>query len=186
MSEIDHIREYAREDYVHSANSLFNFVSSAEYIVDSLQRQALCPRYCTEDIRYLKINNNGRRFEEVAVLQKCFCDIPLHEVFKPFSVDLTEANEGLTEDQIAAIPNICSHPELYGEYALGFSKEWGERNHLQPVQYLVEESESTIEFAKAIEVAIREDNLPDIIAESISNRMCFIKPVRGKMKRRRT
>lgn len=175
--------EYVREDYVHSANSLFNFVSSAEYVIESLQMRALCPRYCTENVSYLNISNGDKRFEEIAVLQKCFCDIPLHDVFKTFPVVLTDNNEGLTIEQGELIPDKCSHPELYGEYALGFSKSWGEKSNLQPIQYLVEGSEPTAEFSKAIEAAIREEDLPDAIADSISNRLCFVKPVRGRMKR---
>ena len=184
MPTVETTTEYVREDYVHSANSLFNFVSSAEYVIESLQIRALCPRYCTENVRYLNISNGDKRFEEVAVLQKCFCDIPLHEVFNPFPVVLTENNEGLTKEQRELIPEKCSHPELYGEYAIGFSKSWGEKSNLQPIQYLVVGSEPTDEFSKAIEAAIKEEDLPDVIADSISNRICFVKPVRGRMKRR--
>ena len=184
MHAVDKTTEYIREDYVHSANSLFNFVSAAEYIIESLQRRALCPRYCTENVDYLNIQNGDNRFGEVAVLQKCFCDIPLHDVFKPFPVVLTENNDGLTKEQREMIPDKYSHPELYGEYAIGFSKSWGEKSNLQPIQYFVENSESTAEFSKAIDAAIKEENLPDVIADSIINRICFVKPLRGRMKRR--
>ena len=184
MPAVDKTTEYIREDYVHSANSLFNFVSSVEHIIESLQKRALCPRYCTENVHYLNIQNGDKRFEEVAVLQKCFCDIPLHDVFKPFPVVLTENNKGLTKEQRELIPNKYSHPELYGEYAIGFSKSWGEKSNLQSIQYLVENSESTSEFSKVIEAAIKEEDLSDVIADSISHRICFVKPIRGRMKRR--
>ena len=55
----------------------------------------LSPRYCEEDIRYLKISNLKR----MAYPMKCFCDINIHK---------------LTE-----------HLDWYGYYGLAFSKEWG-------------------------------------------------------------
>lgn len=51
--------EYIGEDYVHSANSLFHFVTKSQYLFDDLKRKALCPRYCNEDVGYLNINYNG-------------------------------------------------------------------------------------------------------------------------------
>lgn len=184
MTGISTTREYIREDYVHSANSLFHFVSSAEYVISSLKRRALCPRCCTEDVRYLNIRNGEKQFDEVAVLQKCFCDITLQNVLKEFPVVSTENNEHLTKEQKDLIPGKSTHLELYGRFALGFSKSWGEKNNLQPIQYIVEGSGRADEFSRAIEAAIKENDLSDSIADSIINRICFTKPVRGRMKRR--
>ena len=44
----------ANPDDVQSANALFNFVGRLDYLVESLEKKALVPRYCEEDIGYLK------------------------------------------------------------------------------------------------------------------------------------
>lgn len=61
---------YVPEDYVHSANSLFHFVKSVNYLINALQQKNLYPRYCVEDVRYLDLTLNGEHFEDVAILQK--------------------------------------------------------------------------------------------------------------------
>ena len=171
------------EDYVHSANSLFHFVKSSEYLMEALQRRALCPRYCVEDVRYLNLTINGDRYEDVAVLQKCFCDLPLQNVIRKFPVTLSENNVGLTEKQREMIPTECSHPDLYGGFAIALSKSWGERHNLQPVHYMVEGANDVTEFSKSLITAYNEESFPEIIADSMINRICIMKPVRGRMKR---
>ena len=39
----------ANPDDVQSANALFNFVGRLDYLVESLEKKALVPRYCEED-----------------------------------------------------------------------------------------------------------------------------------------
>lgn len=176
--------EYIEEDYVHSANALFHFVNSSSYLVDALQRKALCPRYCVEDVGYLGINNGAIDVKEVAVLQKCFCDIPLHKVIKPFPIQLTNNNAHLTDTQKHQIEKEVSHPELYGQYAIAFSKQWGERKTLQPVHYLNESSESVVAFSELFNSMISKEDLSDDMADSLIKWMCFLKPLHGTMNRR--
>ena len=64
------------DDYAQSANTLFHFMKKQEYLNSILRRRAIIPRYCVETIDYLSIKNGTRLFNEVAILQKCFCDIP--------------------------------------------------------------------------------------------------------------
>ena len=66
---------------------------------DILLRNAIVPRYCKEDLEYLKICNEGAAFSEIYVLQKCFCDIPFHKLTEQFQLQPTgenyqELNEG--------------------------------------------------------------------------------------------
>ena len=105
-------------------------MNSSNYLTDALKRKALCPRYCNEDISYLNIVHKEDRFSEISILQKCFCDIPLHNIIRKFPIELKE-NNNLTEDQLRIIPKECSHPDFYGKYAIAFSKNWGEQNKLQ-------------------------------------------------------
>lgn len=174
------VKEFIGEDYVHSANSLFHFMSERNYLTDALKRKALCPRYCNEDVAYLDIHHNGIEFKEVSVLQKCFCDIPLQNIIKTFRVHLTENND-LTEEQMKKIPSECSHPDLYGGYALSFSKKWGEENKLQPVHYLSQEADCTFQFSTMLNDVLMEENLPDTVSDALLNWLCFLKPLRGTM-----
>lgn len=178
--------EYIRDDYVHSANSLFHFVTKSQYLYDDLKRKALCPRYCNEDVGYLSIDYNGVSFSEISVLQKCFCDIPLHNIIKPFPMELTDNNKSLTEEQRKSIPSYCSHVELYGEYALAFSKSWGERSKLQPIHYLSSGSDYARNYSDMMKVVLDEDDIPDIVADTLLHLLCFFKPLRGTMKRSAT
>ena len=68
------------DDYAQSANTLFHFMTKPEYLESILRRKAIIPRYCVETIDYLNIHNGTHSFNEAAILQKCFCDIPFHKV----------------------------------------------------------------------------------------------------------
>ena len=177
------VKEAIREDYVHSANSLFHFMSESAFLFSALKRQALCPRYCVEDISYLHIHNGDINFDKVAVLQKCFCDIPLRNIIKKFPVRLTE-NNSLSEEQKKRLHSGVAHTDLYGGYALAFSKKWGEENKLQPVHYLSEEAENTKQFTTMVSDVLALDSIPDTISDSILNMMCYFKPLRGTMSHR--
>ena len=80
LIQLDTPPSFNSEDYYQSANSLFHFMKEADYLHTALSQKALIPRYCREDIRFLQININNITFSEIAVLQKCFCDIPLHNI----------------------------------------------------------------------------------------------------------
>ena len=175
------IKEIISEDYVHSANSLFHFMSDAKYLIAALKRQALCPRYCNEDVTYLRIRHDGDDFNKVAVLLKCFCDIPLRNIFRKFPVRLTDNND-LTEEQRQKLKTELSHTDLYGGYALAFSKKWGETKKLQPIYYLSTESEIVSQFSTMFHEVLNQDDLPDTVADALLNAMCYFKPLRGTMR----
>ena len=126
----------AEDDYVQSANSLFHFMKEADYLKDALGRKALVPRYCVESVDYLGIKSGDKLYGNIAVLQKCFCDLPFHQMGETFALTpvQTEKNK-LSEEVYAFFEKSNTHCSFYGEYGMAFSKSWGERNRLQPVHY---------------------------------------------------
>jgi hypothetical protein len=163
------------EDYTHSSNSLFHFMKKSEYLVSALCKKALSPRYCIENIEYLGIERNGKPFTQMAVLLKCFCDIPLHKITNRYEHGSPSIRQADTES---------SHITLYGEFALAFSKAWGEQNNLIPVHYLNSEAAYSNLFVCAINEALSgETNLTENVENSYLTQLAYLKPLRGKMER---
>lgn len=178
------ISYYPIDDYVQSANTLFHFMKKSEYLKSILTRRALIPRYCIEDISYLDIHVESRRIQEVAILQKCFCDIPFHKLADTFPVCGTGDDfNSLNADERLKLENSNTHFAYYGEYAIAFSKHWGEQMKLQPVHYLNEKSQYVQDFTALFETIFKEENIPDLYSQDVLNRLAFIKPLRGKMRR---
>ena len=114
------------DDYTQSANTLFHFMKKQEYLNSILRRRAIIPRYCIETIDYLNIRNGTRLFNEVAILQKCFCDIPFHKLADLFAVNgVGDVYESLSKDERTDLEKNNTHFAYYGEYAVAFSKSWG-------------------------------------------------------------
>ena len=172
------------DDYAQSANTLFHFMGKAEYLKDLLIRRALVPRYCIENIEYLRICDEENEYKEVAVLQKCFCDIPFHKLTETFSLQgVGPAYDTLSEEEKKKVSTNNTHPDFYGTYAIGFSKNWGEKHNLQPIHYLNEESSHTREFSRVFGNVLQADDISDEYADDMLNRLSFVKPLRGIMKR---
>lgn len=175
------------EDYVQSANTLFHFMKREQWLKDALSRRAIIPRYCVENIEYLGISDGKTSFEEAAILQKCFCDIPFHKLMQTFSLcGEGEEFERLEEDDKFKAANNNTHPDFYGEYAIAFSKKWGESHDLQPIHYLNKESSHTRDFTKTFEMVLGEEEISDTYVDDILNRLAYIKPLRGIMNRQFT
>ena len=173
------------DDYAQSANTLFHFVTKPEYLKSILKRGAIVPRYCIENIDYLNISNGNQAFQEVAILQKCFCDIPFHKLADTFSiVGVGKAYDSLSLLEKSELQKDNTHFAYYGEYAIAFSKRWGEKKRLQPVHYLNVDSHYSSDFSSLFEVILSSNEIPDKYAQDILNRLAYIKPLRGIMKRR--
>mgnify|MGYP001388102992 CR=1 FL=1 len=168
----------SENDYAQSANTLFHFLTKQEYLFSALQKKAFIPRYCMEDISYLGIG-----FKEIAVLQKCFCDIPFHQLTKNFKLILAKDYRDLSDDEKKQVEEHNTHPDLYGRYAIAFSKVWGENNELQPVHYVNDKSYFTTYFSKLFTKAMSRKHLPNYFSADIMGRLSFMKPLRGIMKR---
>lgn len=107
------------DDYAQSANTLFHFMTKPEYLESILRRKAIIPRYCVETIDYLNIYNGTHSFNEAAILQKCFCDIPFHKLADSFAVNgVGDVYESLSMDERVALEKNNTHFAYYGEYAV--------------------------------------------------------------------
>lgn len=170
--------------YVQSANTLFHFLNKSEYLTDILKERKIVPRYCIENIEYLDIHVGKQKFREIAVLQKCFCDIPFHKLTDAFEVDgVGKAFDSLTDSEKLEVTSNSSHPDFYGKYAIAFSKSWGEANSLQPVQYFNENGSYSTEFSKTLSSLLSLDDIPEEYVDDILRRLSYMKPLCGTMTR---
>lgn len=177
--------EWIYDDYAQSANTLFHFMKKPEYLKEILLKKAIVPRYCKENMDYLSLCSGSTSFREVLVLQKCFCDIPFHKLTENFYLRGEGENyEKLTDEEKKFLSGNNTHPDFYGEYGIAFSKSWGERQNLQPIHYLSEQSQYTKELSGLVEYVLNADEVPDLYADDILNRLSFVKPLRGIMKRK--
>ncbi len=172
------------DDYAQSANTLFHFVKEMDYLKNILVNMTIVPRYCVENIDYLNLKIDGETINKIAVLQKCFCDIPIHKITTTcFLKGKGENFDDLSSDEKYQAERNNTHTDFYGEYAIAFSKKWGENNNLQPIQYLNPQSLFVNSFVTAFNNAIEMDNLLDEISDDINQRLAFVKPLRGTMQR---
>jgi len=163
-------------EYIHSSNSLFHFMKKSQYLYDILEKKAIVPRYCKEDIGYLNLSLEGRPFNEIAVLQKCFCDIPLHRITDVLKCGVNIQKEDSYKE------HSYSHTDLYGEYAIALTKSWGERSGVQPIHYLNEKSGFCKELSQAINTAISATaDIDEEMANNYLSIIAFLKPLRGDM-----
>ena len=184
MSTDTHISYSPSNDYAQSANTLFHFMKNPEYLTDILQRKAIIPRYCRENIDYLDLRNGEHKFNEIAILQKCFCDIPFHKFADTFTVEGTgDIFNSLSQEQQSTIIHTNTHFDYYGEYAIAFSKSWGETHNLQPIHYLNKDTQHTKDFSALLNHCFSEKDIPSIFSNDAINRLTYIKPLRGIMKR---
>ena len=58
-----------------SANTLFRFFEKSDFLFETIEKQAMIPRYYSENIKYLNI---GMR--QIAYPMICFCDITVHRL----------------------------------------------------------------------------------------------------------
>lgn len=143
------------------ADTLFTFTSHVDYLITSIKDGMISPRYCAEDLSYLKI----RGIKKMAFPMKCFCDINLHKL----------------ED----------HLVWYGYYGLAFFKEWGMQNKIQPIQYINPDSELRKDFADAFSAALKVDTSKQTVAQQkmksfLLHQLMYYKPYSGMFENRNT
>lgn len=155
--------------YVQSANSLFNFMKEYQYLSQALKDQRLSPRYCKENIEYLGL----KEFKNICVLQKCFCDIPLHKITEKGPVS---KKDGSSEEEL-------SHTDFYGEFGIAFSKDWCLEHNFQPVHYVNDNSYDMGKFKAILYEEIQSDEDNDLVDDEVICRLGYLKPLWGTMSR---
>ena len=142
------------------ADTLFTFTSELEFLIPYIENACLYPRYCDEDIEYLKID----KLKKIYIPMKCFCDINLHR--------------------------INCHLDWYGYYGLAFPEECGMKNGIQPIQYINPESKLSKDFSVAFNQVLNDssetDELGDIMKSFMLHELMYYKPYEGKMRNRRS
>lgn len=143
------------------ADTLFTFTPKLEFLIPYIKTKMISPRYCVEDISYLKIP----KLKKIAFPMKCFCDINMHR--------------------------LDVHLGWYGYYGLAFSKEWGMSRGIQPIQYINPTSELRQDFTKAFSAALsapisRRGAAIEKMKNFLLHEMMYYKPYDGKMENRNT
>lgn len=143
------------------ADTLFTFTSELEFLIPYIENACLYPRYCDEDIEYLKID----KLKKIYIPMKCFCDINLHR--------------------------INCHLDWYGYYGLAFPKEWGMKNGIQPIQYINPESKLRKDFSSVFNQILNSteyesSDLDDMMKSFLLHELMYYKPYEGKMRNRRS
>lgn len=182
MASIDRL-EY-KDDYVQSANSLFHFMNEERFLTDAIDRCALIPRYCKENIEYMDLKDTkGKTVKEMAVLQKCFCDIPFHKINESFPVDIVNDVTEETRKKVLD-EGFNTHTKLYGAYGIAFSKKWCYENGFQPILYVNEKSEYLMQLKKLYAHIMSKDDDVDIeFIEDLLRQFAYMKPLNGIMSR---
>ena len=121
----------------------------------------------------------------MAVLQKCFCDIPFHKLADTFPLNGTGENfEKLGAEEKAELERNNTHFDYYGKYAIAFSKTWCEQHNFQPIHYLNKDSHYTEDFRNLFQHILTDTDVLDQYVQDVINRLSYIKPLRGIMKRK--
>ncbi|MNM52638.1 hypothetical protein D3C81_637230 [compost metagenome] len=116
-------------------------------------RGGFWPRYCLEDVSWLGYDE----FDYVAYPMVCFCEIPLSR--------------------------ISDHVDFYGSFGIGLTRQWAEKNGLNPVFYVSGGNNIAGSFRSFNELAtIKGDNvLTDKLKTVLREFLAFSKPTVGKM-----
>ena len=143
------------------ADTLFTFTSQLDFLIPYIRDSCLYPRFCDEDISYLEIPD----IKKIYIPMKCFCDINLHR--------------------------ISQHLDWYGYFGLAFSKEWGMRKGIQPIQYINPYSELRKDFSSLFPKTLQSDDSPsneleNLLKNYMLHELMYYKPYEGNMKNRRT
>lgn len=149
-----------------SSNTLFHFTSERDYLISILEH-TFQPRYCFEILSGAMAKTKLPEWWNRGIPMTCFCDLTLS--------------------------NTSKHLATYGDYGLGLSKEWGQKNGITPVLYVHQDSPLVecvkISVASLEQSLIRsmngtEDKILNGIADGLKSLIDFTKPYTGDFKRK--
>lgn len=134
-----------------SANTLFHFTNNLENLLGILTNE-FQPRFCLENYDCLAMNPapDGET-NQWAVPMVCFCDLPLSQT--------------------------GFHLSVYGDYGIGMTKPWGQKNGISPVLYVYRGSSLTSTFGRLLTESLEKSRLVD----DLNRFALFIKPYEGNL-----
>ena len=153
-----------------SSNNLYHFTPKLCYL-ESILREGIRVSYCLEDYSWL-IRDDYEAFEpssdeeevptkiRFGVPMACFCDIP---------------------------PKLVqTHMDIYGQYGIGFKKEWGKRLGINPLLYLVDKSNPATYLGslETLSSQLSSDQPTYGIRNSVISLLSYTKPYEGYFKKR--
>ncbi|UTH13161.1 abortive infection system antitoxin AbiGi family protein [Macrococcus equipercicus] len=110
-----------------NANMLIKYMKKFEYLRESLENLALSPRFSEENYEYMGLSFNGKEIKKLQVPMVCFCDI--------------------------GFSRIDNHVKEYGFYGIALTKEWGLKNNITPIHYVIRNCDITNELKKVSNLA---------------------------------
>lgn len=140
-----------------SSNTLFHFTDSMDNLV-SILKNDFRPHFSLEDLNSIMPEGEESQDLIFAIPMVCFCDIPLSQT--------------------------QSHMDVYGHYAIGLSKKWGEANGVCPVLYTYPKALLARRLRQLIEIIARLHNTTDDnpLMDGFHDVSCYIKPYEGILK----
>ncbi|WP_099224204.1 abortive infection system antitoxin AbiGi family protein [Listeria costaricensis] len=159
-------------EYHQSANTLFHFMGKLEYLLLSLKKICLFPRYVLENVEYLNLEYKEKQIKWVSFPMLCFCDINFHM--------LSMHAEGNP---------LNGNRDGYGTYGLGLDKKWCEQNGLQPISYLNGKASQTeslrLLFNRGLDLRAQKkfDESNEDLYDFIFTQVALSKPLGGKMRK---
>lgn len=142
-------------------DTLFTFTTEFKWLISMLKNKMISPRYCSEDIEYLKIDG----IKKIAYPMRCFCDINLQK--------------------------LDYHMSWYGNYGIAFEKSWGMQNDIQPVHYLNENSTLRRDISDTFQRILKEGDKEEtetqiMLKDYLLHELMFYKPYQGNFVNRNT
>lgn len=122
-------------------------------ILEKVMLNGFWPRFCLEDVHWL----GYEEFDYISYPMVCFCDIPLSR--------------------------ISEHVGFYGNFGLGMTKSWAEKNGLNPVFYVSRTSQVAKSFNTLNHHANQIQDKVELDKSKITIRYlyAFTKPTEGEM-----
>jgi len=140
-------------DRIISTNTIFHFTRSFEKIISILKNDFYC-QYCVEYFYDTIFPASAKSARAIPMV--CFCDVPLFQIKK--------------------------HTRVYGNYAIGLTKDWAIKNKINPVIYAYYDSAFTGYFKLALNSVFNNKNLDsNYVLKKFLFTMQYIKPYEGPL-----